>query len=371
MRLTRLLIFALFMLIPAAPASAAVPHTVQPGETLWSIAAANNLTTRTVAAFNGVSEDHQVVLGSTVMVPSTVEGYASLQQAGLAPADPAQAAAAPSSSGGSYTVVAGDTLSAIAARAGLSMSSLAAANGLDPNAFLITGTVLNLAGGAAPAQAAAAPATGGPAPQGAYTVRAGDTLAGLASQTGVSTDAMAAMNGLDPNGVLLTGTVLKLPGGAAAPAGASQPAPTATVVPHADPAPTAQQVSATDVQNVAAAHGVSPSLAAAIAWQESGFNNSMVSSANARGVMQVMPGTWDYVQQNLAGGQQLDPNSATDNIHAGVMYLKRLITDAGGDESAAIAGYYQGLASVRERGMYDDTQQYVNNVQALRSRFGG
>jgi transglycosylase-like protein with SLT domain len=83
-----------------------------------------------------------------------------------------------------------------------------------------------------------------------------------------------------------------------------------------------------------------------------------------------MPGTWDYVQQNLAG-RALDPNSATDNVHAGVMYLKRLLTDAGGDESAAIAGYYQGLASVQERGMYDDTQQYVDNVQALRSRFGG
>ena len=63
MRPRRLLLFFLFLLIPAAPASAAVPHTVQPGETLWSIAAANNLTTRTVAAFNGVSEDHQVVLG--------------------------------------------------------------------------------------------------------------------------------------------------------------------------------------------------------------------------------------------------------------------------------------------------------------------
>jgi LysM repeat protein len=368
-RPSRLLLFALFLLIPAAPASAAVPHVVQPGETLWSIAAANNLTTRTVAAFNGVSEDHQVVLGSTIMVPSTVEGYASLQQAGLVPADPAQAAA-PSASGGSYTVVAGDTLSAIAARAGVSMSSLAAANGLDPNAFLITGTVLNLAGGAAPAQAAA-PASGGPAPQGAYTVRAGDTLGGLARQTGVSMEAMAAMNGLDPNGVLLEGTVLKLPGGAPAPAGASTPEPATHVVPDASPAPTAQHVTATDIQNVAAAHGVSPSLAAAIAWQESGFNNSMVSSANARGVMQVMPGTWDYVQQNLAGGRQLDPNSATDNVHAGVMYLKRLLTDAGGDENAAIAGYYQGLASVRERGMYDDTQQYVNNVQALRSRFGG
>ena len=53
------------------------------------------------------------------------------------------------------------------------------------------------------------------------------------------------------------------------------------------------------------------------------------------------------------------------------MYLKRLLDETGGDESTAIAGYYQGLQSVRDRGMYDDTQQYVDNVQALRSRFGG
>jgi soluble lytic murein transglycosylase-like protein len=170
--------------------------------------------------------------------------------------------------------------------------------------------------------------------------------------------------------VLLAGTVIKLPSGAPAPAHASAPAPAATVIPEAAPAPTPVSVSAADVQSVAAAHGVSPSLAAAVAYQESGFNNGMVSAANARGVMQVMPGTWDYVQQNLAG-RPLDPSSATDNVHAGVMYLKRLLTDAGGDENAAIAGYYQGLASVRERGMFDDTQRYVANVQALRSRFGG
>ena len=311
----RFLLFSVALLIPAAPAAAAVPHVVQPGETLWSIAAANNLTTRTVAAFNGLSENSQVVLGSTIQVPTTVEGYAALQQQGLVPAT---------------------------------------------------------AGAAAPAAAApAAQPAAAPAPQGAYTVRTGDTLSGLAAQSGVSVSAMAAMNGLDPAGLLLTGTVLKLPSGAAAPAQASEPAPTATVVPAAAPAPTPQHVTAGDIQSVASAHGVSPSLAAAIAWQESGFNNGMVSSANARGVMQVMPGTWDYVQENLAGGRQLDPNSATDNVHAGVMYLKRLINDAGGDESSAIAGYYQGLASVRERGMYDDTKQYVDNVQALRGRFGG
>ena len=71
------------LLVAASPANAAVAHTVQPGETLWSIAAANNLTTRTVAAFNGLSEDAQVVLGSTINVPTTVEGAAALQNAGV------------------------------------------------------------------------------------------------------------------------------------------------------------------------------------------------------------------------------------------------------------------------------------------------
>jgi soluble lytic murein transglycosylase-like protein len=205
---------------------------------------------------------------------------------------------------------------------------------------------------------------------GGYTVRPGDTLSGLAAGARVSLNAIAAMNGLDPNGVLLAGTVIKLPTGAPAPARASQPAPVATVVPQADPVPTATRVGAGDVQSVAAQHGVSPSLATALAWQESGFNNGLVSSANARGVMQVMPGTWNYVQQNLAG-RQLDPNSAHDNVTAGVLYLKSLLNQTGGDESAAIAAYYQGLGALRSRGVFDDTKQYVANVQALRPRFGG
>ena len=349
----------------AAPASAEVSHTVQPGETLWSIAAANNLTTRTVAAYNGLSEDAQVVLGSTIRVPTVVEGYAALQGSGVVPADPAPAAPAPAAApgGGGYTVQPGDTLSGIAARAGVSAADLAAANGLDPAAVLPAGSTLSVSGGGGGSAGGAPPA------QGAYTVRAGDTLSSLAAGAGVSIADMAAMNGLDPAGVLVEGTVLKLPSGAPAPARASEPAP-APVVPQADPAPTPASLGAADIQSVASQYGVSPSLAAAIAWQESGFNNAMVSPANARGVMQVMPGTWDYVQQNLAA-RALDPGSATDNVHAGVMYLKRLLDETGGDENAAIAGYYQGLQSVRDRGLYDDTQHYVANVQALRGRFGG
>ncbi len=301
------------LLVAAVPANAAVSHTVQPGETLWSIAAANNLTTRTVAAFNGVPETSNVVLGSSINVPTTVEGASALQAAGVQLAGVAPQAAAPT---------------------------------------------------------AAAASQGAPAVLGSYVVRAGDTLSGLAANAGVATAQMAAANGLDPTAPLLTGTVLKLPSGAPAPARASEPLPTQRVVPAAGPEPTPTRLGAADIQSVASQHGVSPSLAAAIAWQESGFNNGMVSSANARGVMQVMPGTWSYVEQNLAG-RSLDTNSATDNVHAGVLYLGHLLKETGGDESAAIAGYYQGLGSVRSRGMFDDTQKYVANVQALRSRFGG
>jgi LAS superfamily LD-carboxypeptidase LdcB len=78
----------------ASPADAATPHVVQPGETLWSIAAANNFTTRTVAAFNGMSEDAQVVEGSTIQIPTVEEGAAALAAAGVTPGTATEATAA-------------------------------------------------------------------------------------------------------------------------------------------------------------------------------------------------------------------------------------------------------------------------------------
>jgi soluble lytic murein transglycosylase-like protein len=97
----------------------------------------------------------------------------------------------------------------------------------------------------------------------------------------------------------------------------------------------------------------------------------MVSSANARGVMQIMPGTWDWVNHSLAGGNPLNPNSAVDNVRGGVLYLRQLLNDFGGDPSLAAAAYYQGEGAVKSRGLYPETQQYVNSVNALRARFGG
>ena len=45
-------------------------------------------------------------------------------------------------------------------------------------------------------------------------MRLGDTLTNIAERSGVATASVAAMNGLDPSGVLQAGTVLKLPTGA-------------------------------------------------------------------------------------------------------------------------------------------------------------
>jgi soluble lytic murein transglycosylase-like protein len=129
-------------------------------------------------------------------------------------------------------------------------------------------------------------------------------------------------------------------------------------------------VTSGDIAAVATRNGVPAGLASAIAWQESGFNNAMVSGANARGVMQVLPGTWDWVQANLAK-RQLDPASAIDNVGAGVLYLGSLLRETGGDPGLAAAAYYQGLGSVRRIGMLPETQRYVANVLALRGRFGG
>jgi LysM repeat protein len=296
-------------LVLAQPAGAEVDHTVQPGETLWSIAAANNLTTNALAVYNGMSVDAHVVLGATVHVPTVAEASSALSGAGPRAAGP-------------------------------------------------------VAAGSAPASGSSA---GGPPPLGGYTVQPGDTLTGIAARAGVPVHALAAMNGVAPDSHVIAGTALKLPAGAPQ-ATAPQAAP--TTLPQASPHPTPERTTSAQIGQIAAAHGVSGSLAAAVAWQESGFNNAAVSSANARGVMQVMPGTWEWVQQNLAASQ-LDPDSTHDNVRAGVLYLRQLLRDTGGDERTAIAAYYQGLGSVRQRGLLPDTERYVANVMALRARFGG
>jgi LysM repeat protein len=264
----------------------------------------------------------------------------------------------------SRDVLPGETLWSVAAANGLEVHELARANAMDPEEHLIEGTEIVIP---APGEEVE-PGGHGPPALGGYTVRSGDTLSGIAARSGVALGAVAAMNGLDPAAPLLIGTVLKLPTGAVLESDA--PAPEQQVLPEAAPYPTDERVDAAAIAQIAAEHDVPGSLAAAIAWQESGFSNSVVSHANARGVMQILPGTWTWVNGNLAAAP-LNERSALDNVRAGVLYLGQLLRDTGWDVPATIASYYQGLSSVRSMGMLPQTREYVDDVLALQSRFGG
>jgi LysM repeat protein len=187
---------ALALVVPGA--GAAVPHTVQPGESLWSIAAANNFTTASVAAYNGLSPDALVVVGQTIQVPTEAEGAAALASA------PSTTTSTTTSTAGSHTVTPGETLSGIAAANGVSTESLAAANGLDPTAFVIIGQTLSI-----PAGGSSTTSSSGTA--GSHTVVAGETLSGIALANGVSTESLAAANGIDPTAYVIIGQTLSIP----------------------------------------------------------------------------------------------------------------------------------------------------------------
>jgi LysM repeat protein len=339
---TRALCLALAVcaLLPAS--AAAATHTVAPGETLWGIATANRVSPGALASANGLSSEARVVAGTSLTIPLVIQ---------------APSATAPA---GGYTVRPGDSLSAIAARQGVTLAALAAANGLKPSSWVLAGTTLRMP--------TAPPGAAAPEAMGAYKVRPGDTLSGLAAAAHVAAGQIAYMNGLKLDRPLIAGTVIKLPTGAAI--HPSTPAPARTIVPAAAPAASPGRLTASEVSALAAERGAPASLAAAIAWQESGFNNAMVSGANARGIMQILPGTWSWVQSNLAGAQ-LDPASPADNVRAGSLYLAHLMRQTNGDPALAAAAYYQGLSSVRRVGMLPETRRYVANVLALRGRFGG
>ena len=139
-------------------APAAVAHVVQPGESLWSIAVANNLTTRTVAVFNGLSEDAMVIAGETVQVPTVEEGAAAMASAGAGSSSVA-------ASGAEHLVQPGESLSSIAVANGLTVQEVASFNGLSEDALLIAGETIGVP---------AASATG------SGTALAVDTSSGLA-----------------------------------------------------------------------------------------------------------------------------------------------------------------------------------------------
>ena len=311
---SRRLLWALTLAL-AVPTTAAaqVPHTVVPGESLSSIASADGLSVSQLAAENGVSPDSGLTSGATILIP------------------PQSAASDVSYAGSTDTSAAGSGSGSTDASASVSASTSSSSGG------------------------------------GGYLVQPGDTLSAIAANSGMTVSELAAENGLDPNGLLLAGRSLTL-GGGGGEASSAEPVADTQSSAAGGPYPTATSLSPDTVGSIGAASGTSGSLTEGVGYNESGFNNDEVSDTGAVGIMQIEPSTWSYINQTLTPGAPLDPYSATDNVRAGALYLQSLINQTG-SVSDGVAAYNEGLGALRNFGVYPSTQQYVNNVLADQQRY--
>lgn len=158
------------------------------------------------------------------------------------------AAGVATASANSVTVKSGDTLNQIARANGTTVDALVKANGINNPNLIFVGQQLQTEGTASAAQAkpAQAPAT---ATNGAYTVKAGDTLYRIAAANGTSVATLVAANNIQNLNFISVGQVLNLSGNAAPAAKqVTQPevAP-ATVAPTQTVAP-AQQTTTVTIQ---------------------------------------------------------------------------------------------------------------------------
>ena len=114
----------------------------------------------------------------------------------------------------------------------------------------------------------------------------------------------------------------------------------------------------------AAKYGIPLALSLAIGKNESGFDPKRTSPAGAKGVMQIMPGTFT----NLAP-KGADPYDAKTSIDAGSKYLGNIYKRYGGNIRLTAAGYNAGpddpYIKNHKVPPYPETQNYVQNVLAV------
>lgn len=221
------------------PAPTGDSYTVRAGDTLVAIAGAHGTSVAALVAANHLLNPDLIAVGQVLSLASG---------AWFAPG------AAVGAQGGSYTVLAGDTLGAIAASHGTTVAALVAANHIANADRIPVGQVLDLAGGTAgtPTRSATPARSARPAPSAAparsarparsatpiaspstttYTVRAGDTIGAIAARVGMNAGVLASTNRVTNPDMISVGEVLTL-------VGARPPAAPAPVAPHAGALPT-------------------------------------------------------------------------------------------------------------------------------------
>ena len=187
------------------PSSSSGTHTVKAGDTLSAIAAKNGLSLSTLLRANGLSMSSVIYPGQKLQLSGSSSASTSSQASSSKPSN---------KSSSTYTVRSGDTLSGIAAKQGVTLSTLLRANGLSMSSVIYPGQKLQLSGSATRSSnsSSGSSASSSSSSSTSYTVRAGDTLSGIAARNNVSLSALLRANGLSANSVIYPGQSLKLSG---------------------------------------------------------------------------------------------------------------------------------------------------------------
>ncbi|WP_422123835.1 LysM peptidoglycan-binding domain-containing protein [Planococcus sp. X10-3] len=169
--------------LPSAPPASGTSYTVKAGDTLYGIAQRFNTTVARLAAANNIPNVNFLRIGQVLIIPGT-------------------STTPPPATSTKYTVKAGDTLYAIAQRYNTTVARIAAANNLPNVNLLRIGQVLIIPGTST---------TPPPATSVKYTVKAGDTLYGIAVRYNTTVAKIAAANNITNVNFLRIGQVLTIP----------------------------------------------------------------------------------------------------------------------------------------------------------------
>ncbi|HUF53927.1 MAG TPA: LysM peptidoglycan-binding domain-containing protein [Dehalococcoidia bacterium] len=246
-----------------------------------------------------------------------------------------------------HTVSPGETLGFIALMYHTGVSELANFNGIANPDLIFPGQELDVPGSDG----------GGGAPGGSYTVQSGDTLSGIAYAHDVTTSELASTNGLSDADYIYIGQVLTIPG----PSQAAAPAVPKLVFPDRPYDETVEWA----IDEIAYEEGIPAGLVKAIATVESGWRQWAISHAGAIGVMQVMPGTAVWLENDYFGYDLNEYDSIWDNVKLGARFLHILLEATGWDYYATAASYYQGLSPTEQGVYYPDTADYASMVLAV------
>ena len=187
----------------AKPQGKRSTYTVKRGDTLSNIASRAGVSWREIAEWNQIDPKANLLSGSTLYLYNAK------------PIEPLKSSNTPAQPE-SYVVQSGDTLIGTANRFGLSVTQLATYNNLSSRADLLRGQKLWLVPGkvTAPAVTPAAPSrkrAQSTTATKSYKVQSGDGLIALAKQFGISTQALADLNGIGSTDSLYVGQTLKIP----------------------------------------------------------------------------------------------------------------------------------------------------------------